>query len=613
MLKSRINELYQSNKRIFISIIALLEAILIICVATFSWIEGAKDGTVKDTGSTVSAGAGLLFKTVDGNNLTTLNLPEINLEDCSSVDGRNFFFPTTESSGSSTSDFYFRAGTDADVNTKYISQDFTIEALATSKIYIDGSSSVKCDSNPNILNAIRISLNFNDGSDPVVFCPALTADGYTHTNNAVSSITTAGKVSGSKTTTSISFKKYDFSTETPILQINGGETKRVTFSMWLEGTDDSCVLSNIPSESIKVNLVLSTTENPTREITFVDYTPNRWVSNLSSGGHEVFMFAVDKSTIKNNDPTTGERYLMTKAEGQDDKFIGHLPMNVKDVLFARFDPDNQNTSYNYWANSSGISMGNRTTYYAIGRGKDVDGVDVGYWVEDSCKGVIDVYITDGNNTFSVTDDIKFTNTLGWSDVKAYFFNNKTNTTVGTAYPGDLMILDSTNDQNQNIYKIQIPNGATSVVFSGSGGQTVDITLGSYGGYWLDGSQNNGKYNASGWGSRNFVTNPNIYFTSEKYGSAITSVGCAHCKPTSAFNFSTNYGLVTEFAGVNSSNQNVYHIILPADAKLKINSNGNSWDITPSGVNTTIYQKLGYWYLSSTEKGSWTPGDDWPRV
>ena len=64
----------------------------------------------------------------------------------------NFFFPTTESSGSSTSDFYFRAGTDADVNTKYISQDFTIEALATSKIYIDGSSSVKCDSNPNILN-----------------------------------------------------------------------------------------------------------------------------------------------------------------------------------------------------------------------------------------------------------------------------------------------------------------------------------------------------------------------------------------------------------------------------------------------------------------------------
>ncbi len=611
MLKSRLQELYQTNKKMFISIIALLEAILIISVATFSWIEGTKDGSVKDTSSTVSAGAGLIFKTIDGSVLTNLELPVINLEDCSSVDGRNFYFPTTESTGSSNSTFFFRAGTDADINTKYISQDFNVEALATSKIYIDGSSYVKCDSNPEILNAIRISLNFNDGSAPVVFCPALTSAGYTHTNAAVSSISATGTVTATATTSSISFKNFDFSTENPILEINGGETKRITFSMWLEGTDDSCTLSNIPSESIEVNLILSTTENPTRDITFVDYTPNRWVSDLSAGGNDVFMFVVDKSTIKNNDPTTGDRYLMEKTS--DNKFVAHIPMNINDVMFARFDPDNQSTSYNYWANTSNVTRGSKTTYYAISRGKDVEGVDIGYWVDDSCTGVIDVYLTDGNNTFSVTDEIMFTNNLGWSNIKAYFFNKNTDTAVGAAYPGTAMTYSYTNDQSQDIYKIQIPNGATSVVFNGSGGQTVDITLGSHGGYWLDGSQTDGKYNATGWGTRSSATNPNVYFTSATYGTAITNAGCGHCKPTSAYNSSTNYGLVTEFAGTNSSNQNVYHIILPADAIIKFNGNNSTWDVTPTGIDKTVYQKIGYWYSSASSNDTWIPGDDWPRV
>lgn len=611
MLKSRLHELYNTNKKMFISIIALLEAILIVCVATFSWIEGTKDGSVNDTSSTVSAGAGLIFKNIDGSALTNLELPVIDLEDCSSVDGRNFFFPTTESAGSSTTDYIFRAGTDADINTKYISQDFNIEALATSKIYIDGSSYVKCDSNPAILNAIRISLNFNDGSEPVVFCPTVVT-GYHRENDAVSSITAKGSATTQKSL-SYSFANYDFSTENPIIEINGGDTKRVTFSMWLEGTDSSCVLSSIPSNSIKVNLILSTTENPTREITFIDYSPNGWVSDMVNG-ENTFMFAVDKSTITNGDPQTGERYLMTEVE--DNKFVTHIPLTVKDVMFARFDPEDSGKSYNYWANASGVTMGSRSTYYAIGRGKDVEGVDIGYWVEDSCTGVMDVYITDGNDSFAQSDTIMFTNNNNWSDVRAYFFNSATNSTVGAAYPGNYMTFSYHDDgYNVDVYKIQIPPTATHVVFNGSGNQTVDIALGSYGGYNLNQNFEGSKYKVDGWGSRNgFVTTPNIYFTSATYGEEIAKSGCSHCDPTLTFDASTNFGLVTEFAGQNDAGQNVYHLVLPADAILKFNgSAGGTWDVTPKGINKNKYQKVGYYYSSSTSNGTWTPGSDWPRV
>ncbi len=569
MLKLRLHELYKENKKMFISIIALLEAILIICVATFSWVEGTENGSVKDASSIVSAGAGLIFKTLDGANLTKLELPEINLEDCSSIDGRNFYFPTSESENSSTNTFRFRAGTDADVNTKYISQDFIVEALATSKIYIDTFSSVECDSNPDILNALRISLNFNDGTDPIVFCPGIIADPTVRNTAAVSNISDNG-VATTVSTTAYAFDKFGFNTENPVATIYSGETKRVTFTMWLEGTDSNCIIDNVPSETIKVNLILSTTENPTQEITFVDYSPNSWVKDKAEG-ENINMYVIDES----ND----HRYIMSVAD-DGVTYTANIPYDVDDIYFARFDPKNEKLNYNSWAKGSTILRGNSRTYYAIGQGKEVDNVNYGYWVKDSCTGVIDVEITEA----PLDNTIKFTNSRDWSNVYAYFFDEK-DKTVGNDWPGTKMTwfdTDSISGTHGN-YQIEIPSGAEYVIFNNNDlEQTVDIEITEEAGYYLTGDKNGNKFKVGGWYQSRVDTNkqifrtnvsPNIYFSSETYNSVLNLGGVFN--PNSSFNSSTNYGFNMSYVGQNSNGEYVYHMILPADAQIKFNGNGNS--------------------------------------
>ena len=77
MNMKRINRFLQENKKIAISVIALLEAVLIFSAATFSWIEGSKNGSVKDENSTVSAGTGLLFTDLNGNTINKLILDKV--------------------------------------------------------------------------------------------------------------------------------------------------------------------------------------------------------------------------------------------------------------------------------------------------------------------------------------------------------------------------------------------------------------------------------------------------------------------------------------------------------------------------------------------------------
>ncbi len=635
MEKEKIKLFCNQNKKILISIVALLEAIMVICVATFSWIEGTKDGTVRENeDSIVSAGAGLMFEDIEGNAISKIKLPSINLEDCSSVDGRNFFFPTTESEGTATNKYVFRAGTDADKNTKYISTDFTVESLATSKIFIDINSSVRCaDENQGILNAIRISLNFNDGSEPIVFCPGLISGEYHEINNAVLSINTSGTATTTQTDPH-AFNEYYYSTDNPVATVNAGETKRVTFSMWLEGTDNNCLISNIPSNSINVNLVLSTTENRSKTIKFIDYSPNSWIKNKADNGKEVNMYAIDKSTIINGNFRSGARYYM---ERQSDgiTYIGSLPEEVDDVMFARFDPNNSNIDYNTWAENESMSTCDldEKTYYAIGRGKDVDKVNYGYWVKSSCTGVVDLYLTEANK-----GEIYFTNTNNWNDVKAYFY--KGNSDADGSWPGRSMIKTTDEDESYsaNNYKIGIPSNADGVIFNGAGGQTVDIPLNNNKdkGYYLTGSKTGDKYNVSAWSDStrssgvfsNYVdsgniTAPNLYYQSSIYGDQIYNVGIiANSKglfdprTTSSFNKDTNFGLAMEYAGDNDQGQHVYHLIIPADAtNIRFNGYGNSWVASTGSLVTNKNSgvlKKGYWYTSSNNNDTWTPDNSWPK-
>lgn len=93
--------------------------------------------------------------------------------------------------------------------------------------------------------------------------------------------------------------------------------------------------------------------------------------------------------------------------------------------------------------------------------------------------------------------MRFTNGLNWNTVYAYFFNS--NGTVGAEAPGSEMSYYEDNPFAQKNYQIAIPDGAEYVVFSdGNGQQTVDLPVSGVIGYWLDGTQTDGKYNGTAW-------------------------------------------------------------------------------------------------------------------
>lgn len=599
MNREKLKIFTRQNKKFFIAIIALLEAVIIVCVATFSWVEGTKNGYINNT-STVSAGEGLLFT---GDNISdgVLTLPDVDLQDCSSVDGRNFFFPTTDNNDKDTiSAMTFRKGTEADKNDKYISVDFNVQSYSNANLYIDNSSYVTCSS--EALKALRVSLNFNDGTAPIVLCPGVNKAGYVHTNDSISSISNIG-VATTTVTTSYPFASYNFSTNNPIATITADEPKTITLSIWLEGTDAACTTSNFSIKDIDFDLKLTTAADYTKEITFVDYSASKWVKDANA-----LLFVIDKS---NN--------VAYKMEVQSDgiTYKTVIPDSVSDVYFSRYDPADEAVAHNVWANEPGVSLSDSdiNTYYTLGQGSYVDKVNYGYWVDSSCTGVIDVFLTEANQ-----GEIKFTNTNQWSDVRAYFFDGSG--AVGPTFPGTLMTYygkTQTGVGERDNFKIVVPTRATGVIFSGSGGQTVNISLADFKeGYYLNGTQTDGKYNVAAWnGTRNDgvfsngSTAANIFFTSSKYGSAINKVNGAF-KPTSAFDQTTNYGLGMKSSGYNDFGERVYHMIVPADAVIKFNGFGNEYTITPSGVNMSAFQKIGYAFTSPTSCTSWQPGDEWPK-
>lgn len=612
-MKKKISRFLHINRKFLIAVLALLEVGAIFCAVTFSWIEGSDHGALRDNISTVSAGEGLYFTDLNGSSIDGVTLLDrnIQLQECSSLDGRNFFFPTSESVNSgSTNNMIYRAGTDADKNTKYVSKDFHVVSFSQAKLYIDIGSAVTCANN-YIKNALRISLNFNDGTNPVLLCGA--PEGYQREvaqSAPVTEITSAG----TPTTGGIvahTFGEYSVNSENPVATFDGAETKRVTVSVWLEGTDADCTSEQITNADISINLILTTDSNYTKQVTFVDHTPNKWISTVPEGStSNIKMFAIDKSTFTGTDYKSGTRYSMNKA-ADGITYTTKLPETVTDVIFARFDPDDPSQGYNYWATTQTMDSSNK--YYAIGQGTSVDTKEVnsthnsagnyGYWVDKAVPEVIEVELTEA----PLSNVIKFTDTKSWGSVKAYFFNN--DGTVGVAYPGYSMTSIGQNQYLQKMYSVTIPDGATSVIFSKGSDKdtkTPDIELGTTEGYYLNDDGTVGEWTSTREDTSATIFsvgtyNPNIYFTSAKYGTTLATLTSVDgvFDPTAAYNKDTNYGLTMYKP---DSGKKVYTMYLPKDAKIVFAGNGKQSATIDLAKAAGSNQKVGFKFTSA---GSYT--------
>lgn len=445
--------LFSGNRMLIITAVALLEAILIFVGGTFSWIEGTKNGKLTGDNCTIKAGSGLVFSGDSvSNGKISLSITDA-LEDCSSTDGRNFFFPTTGSLNKNvTATDVFRIGNTYDKNSKYVSVDFNVTSIedsgtGTTPIYIDNSSFIKSTGD---LNAIRMSVNFNDGTEPKVICPGVSKSSFTHSSAAVASISDAGAAT-TTTVTSYPLSKYWYNNATPIGSVENGKSKRITVTIWLEGCDDAATTAKMAGKTLDASLIFSTAQDYTKTVTFVDYSPSKWVKDGNN-----FLYAIDKSTVASGQSyLTGVAYQMTRA-ADNITYTSDLPSTVTDVMFVRYDPDDETKANNAWNPTRTMSNSDINTFYNIGQGESVDRANYGYWVESSCTGVADIYLTDNNGKYSnngaTAPNIHFASTLYGTAEKtdAYGYNMK--------YAG-------LNNSSKRVYHLIVPADST-IFFSG---------------------------------------------------------------------------------------------------------------------------------------------------
>ncbi|MCQ4021517.1 MULTISPECIES: starch-binding protein [unclassified Ruminococcus] len=579
-MANRLKTFFEINRKFLIAVIALLEVAAIFCAVTFSWIEIRKSGTLNEDHSTVTAGDGIIFTDLNGAMIRSLSLNTANLVECSSADGRNFFFPTSESVNNGTTEkMRFYAGTNDDLAAgKYVSCDFNVISYAATGLYISLDSAVDCE-DQNLLNAVRVSLNFNDGTAPLVFCPGLDqGKNFEDVQQPISSINSSGVAT---TTVQEVNSLKDFS---PLQSFNPkipkfeyGDSKRVTLSVWIEGTYTGFNSTNITSDNnITVNITLTSSMDNTKKVKFVDYSPSNWVNDTSSYG-TVTLYAVNPDNVS-------EKYkLFAQTDGRT--YIGDIPNSLNDVFFEREDTSVEGSSYNKW--TEGISSDKMEvcegldipTYYAIGCGKDIDGANYGYWVKKSCASVVEVELTEDP---ALSTELKFTNNYSWETVKAYFYDK--NGDVAEKWPGNAAKRTESNDMSQTVYVFDIPANATHVVFNNNdnGKQTENIEISNTEGYYITGGTDDKALTVGEWGTTrpkvdlfSFGTYPpNTYFKSSTYNNVLHNIDASmsdgHFDPMVNYDKETNYGL--SMYTVDSTNKK-NRMFLPADAVLKFGGHG----------------------------------------
>ncbi len=461
-------KLNSKNKKIILSVMALVEVIILAAGITFSWIEGGNKGNVNGNDIVISTGSNLTMKY--GNKVTnSITIPKCVLDEVSSADGRNYYFPLKDNTSSETSQMKFREGTPADENKKYLSLDFQLTAdKGAVDVYLGAGTLVQC-SNDKVMNALRMSFSKNDGSTPIVFKPNQ-MPGVTMPYYPIVSITEEG----TPTTSTVNTKAYaDYSyngaDSTPIFHLEGGQTLNITLSLWLEGTAFSDDVSN---QDLGIYIDFTTTVDDLIKYTFIDNThgysdgkPETWVSNkdiLNGSTYETMMYVYDYSSSR--------YYAMNKIN--DTKWEAYIPKSITSFYFRRYSIDIDQW-WNEWEPSmtSIPTYNNERVFVAIcGNGAE-SGTELA-----GCYG----YWKDSDGTFRIYFEME----APYSNLHCYAWNTSGSACASTgAWPGKGMtfVKNTKNGvlyyidlkESENVAGIQFNNGGETRVYLDGFNYSVD--------------------------------------------------------------------------------------------------------------------------------------------
>lgn len=360
------------RKKLAISYVSLFLVFTLVLVTTVAWF------TVKDTASINSQAFSLessaALRVNDGQEDLSNHLvvKGFKLEEASSVDGRNMFFPSEGNFKDSTSAMKFREGTAGDRNKTYVYKDFKLNADSDmTNVYVkgynikivsaDGNVLGKFDGSTEIIRddkgvpvdqkvydpcPLRLAFITDSSKTPTVIDPSALIDEHAKNYNAVSSTNTDGypatKLSSCKT-----FSDFYFYSGESLFTLLGQKPLDVTLVAWFEGAyEDQSVYDKYAGASVTIDVELESNYNDMEAITFIDKT-------RGDDGAENPWIKTDDCivTMQYKDTDATQKTVVMKYLGSVDGYntwTAALPKDViTDISFFRFSTTN-NIIYNSW-------------------------------------------------------------------------------------------------------------------------------------------------------------------------------------------------------------------------------------------------------------------------
>jgi len=364
-----------SFKGISYSYISLFLVVMVLIGSTVSWFTIKDNANINSNIMNFNSGTGLRVN--DGEDITNhIKVDDFKIDEASSVDGRNLFFPNNNVDGNNnlTYSLQYRDATVGDKNKRFLYKDFTVSADSKeTNVYVksytikvgdetfNGSTQILFEDKDNPLKPtgivthdtcpVRIAFITDSQDKPTVFDPTALVDRYAKTYPAISSTALdTGLVINTENSTSISFSDYYYAVGKPIFTLEGTTPKKVTMVAWLEGTGDNC--DKYAGKDLSIDIELESNFKDMEWITFVDDTvgdDDASVTHWINKDNDCIVTMTYKDIT-----TTGSPYrtVIMQENDKDAKgnptWVAPIPEKVvTDITFNRYSL-NDEMIYNAW-------------------------------------------------------------------------------------------------------------------------------------------------------------------------------------------------------------------------------------------------------------------------
>lgn len=367
------------RKKLAISYVSLFLVFTLVLVTTVAWFTVKDRASINSQAFSLESSAALRVNDGQEDLSNHLVVKGFKLEEASSVDGRNMFFPSEGNFKDSTSAMKFREGTAGDRNKTYVYKDFKLNADSDmTNVYVkgynititsaDGTVLGKFDGSTEIIRndkgvpvdqkvydpcPLRLAFITDSSKTPTVIDPSALIDEHAKNYNAVSSTNMNGspatKLSSCKT-----FSDFYFYSGESLFTLLGQKPLDVTLVAWFEGAyEDQSVYDKYAGASVTIDVELESNYNDMEAITFIDKTRGDKDENTP-------WIKTDDCivTMQYKDTDTTQKTVVMKYLGSVDGYntwTAALPKDVTtDISFFRFSTTN-NIIYNSWHTKDNVN------------------------------------------------------------------------------------------------------------------------------------------------------------------------------------------------------------------------------------------------------------------